>query len=79
MQLAATFAALPPKLCAACMMCDPWHFGHGLTRLMCACIVLQLLLDAGSGEDTGAPVSHVRQRKSILLRMPLGAELFLGE
>jgi hypothetical protein len=42
-------------------------------------MLMQLLLDAGSGEDTGAPVSHVHQRKSILLRMPLGAELFLGE
>jgi hypothetical protein len=38
----------------------------------------QLLLDAGSAEDAAAPVSHVRQRKSILLRVPLGSELFLG-
>lgn len=37
------------------------------------------MLDAGTAEDTTAPVSHVRQRKSILLRMPLGAELFLSE
>lgn len=43
------------------------------------CVTMQLLLGAGSAEDSAAPVSHVRQRKSILLRMPQGGELFLGE
>lgn len=47
-------------------------------HLLCVTAV-QLLLDAGSAADAAAPVSHVRQRKSILLRVPLGSELFLSE
>lgn len=55
------------------------HPCHFVTTLHFPLLPLQLLLDAGSAGSPGAPVSHTRQRKSILLRLPLGSELFLSK
>jgi hypothetical protein len=53
--------------CGPWLTCSTWH-------LLVA--PMQLLLDGDSGEEPQGPLSHTRQRKSILLRVPLGAELF---